>query len=86
MSVGPLRTESVDGWTSRSAQVEGDQLRLVDLELDVWVSAAGEPLILDEDEFAVQPLSEAQRAGAWQGLHALLAMLEARRDVFAMLR
>ena len=63
--------------------IEGDQLRLVDLELDVWVSAAGEPLILDEDEFAVLPLSDAQRAGARRGL---LAMLEARRDAFVMLR
>ncbi len=48
--------------------------------------AAGEPLILDEDEFAVLPLSDAQRAGARRGLQALLAMLEVRRDAFAMLR
>jgi uncharacterized protein len=77
------------GWycdIAEPAVIEGDQLRLVDLELDVWVSAAGEPLILDEDEFAVLPLSDAQRAGARRGLQALLAMLEARRDAFAMLR
>ena len=77
------------GWycdIAEPAVIEGDQLRLIDLELDVWVSAAGGPLILDEDEFAVQPLSEVQRAGARQGLHALFAMLEARRDAFAMLR
>ena len=77
------------GWycdIAEPAVIEGDQLRLIDLELDVWVSAAGEPLILDEDEFAVRPLSEAQRAGARQGVQALLAMLEARRDAFAMLR
>ena len=77
------------GWycdIAEPAVIEGDQLSLIDLELDVWVSASGEPLIVDEDEFAVQPLSDAQRAGARQGLRALLAMLEARQDAFAMLR
>ena len=77
------------GWycdIAEPAVIEGDQLRLVDLELDVWVSAAGEPLILDEDEFAVLPPSDAQRAGARRGLQALLPMLEVRRDAFAMLR
>lgn len=77
------------GWycdIAEPAVIEGDQLKLVDLELDVWVSAAGEPLILDEDEFALRPLSEAQRAGARQGLQALLVMLEARQDAFAALR
>ncbi len=42
------------GWycdIAEPAVIEGDQFTLVDLELDVWVSAAGEPLILDEDEF-----------------------------------
>ena len=77
------------GWycdIAEPAVVEGDQVRLIDPELDVWVSAAGEPLILDKDEFATRPLSDAQRAGARQGLHALLVMLEARRDAFATLR
>jgi predicted RNA-binding protein associated with RNAse of E/G family len=60
---------------------------LVDLDLDVWVSAAGDVVILDEDEFAANPvLSAAQRAGAREGLHTLLRMLEERQDAFAVLR
>jgi len=77
------------GWycdIAEPAVIAGDQLRLVDLELDVWVSAAGEPLVLDEGEFATRPLSAAQRAGARQGLRALLALLAARQDAFATLR
>ena len=77
------------GWycdIAEPAVIAGDQLRLVDLELDVWVSAAGEPLVLDEGEFATRPLSAAQRAGARQGLQALLALLAARQDAFATLR
>jgi hypothetical protein len=53
----------------------------------VWVSAAGDVVILDEDEFAANPvLSAAQRAGAREGLHTLLRMLEERQDAFAVLR
>jgi uncharacterized protein len=77
------------GWYCDIAEptvVAGERVSLVDLELDVWVSAAGAPLILDEEEFARSPLSDAQRTGARQGLQALLAMLAARRDGFATLR
>ena len=78
------------GWycdIAEPATITLDQVRLVDLELDVWVSAAGEAVILDEDEFATSPLlSAAQRAGARGGLQALFQMLEQRLDAFAVLR
>ncbi len=65
--------------------IEQDLVNLV--ELDVWVSAAGEAVVLDEDEFAANPLlSAAQRAGAREGLRALLGMLAERQDAFAALR
>ncbi len=77
------------GWycdVAEPAVIGADEVRLVDLDLDVWVGAAGEPVVLDEDEFAASPwLSAAQRAGACEGLHALLRMLEERRDAFAAL-
>jgi len=67
--------------------IERDRVNLVDLDLDVWVSAAGDVVVLDEDEFAANPwLSTGQRAGARQGLRALLQMLDKRRDAFAALR
>ena len=69
------------------AVIEADRVSLVDLDLDVWVSAAGEAVVLDEEEFAANPwLSAAQRAGARRGLQALLRMLKERRDAFAALR
>src|ERR687895_299392 len=46
------------GWycdVAEPATIAADQVRLVDLELDVWVSAAGEAVVLDEDEFAANP-------------------------------
>ena len=78
------------GWycdIAEPAVIGRDRVSLVDLELDVWVSAAGEAVVLDEDEFAASPwLSAAQRAGARRGLRALLRMFAERRDAFAALR
>jgi len=78
------------GWycdIAEPAVIEGGRVSLVDLDLDVWVSAAGDVVILDEDEFAANVvLSEPQRMGARKGLHALLSMLEERQDAFAVLR
>jgi uncharacterized protein len=79
------------GWycnVTEPAQLVRDSIRQVDLLLDVWVNPAGEPLILDEDEFAiaaVTALTERQRIGARQGLHMLLQILEARQEVFSSL-
>ena len=78
------------GWycdIAEPAVIGEERVSLVDLDLDVWVSPAGKAVILDEDEFAANPmLSDAQRAGARQGLHALLGMLDERQDAFAVLR
>ncbi|HKT21049.1 MAG TPA: DUF402 domain-containing protein, partial [Nitrososphaerales archaeon] len=77
------------GWycdIAEPAVIEQDQIRLVDLELDVWVSALGQPLLLDEDEFETGLLSAAQRKAAQQGVQALLKMLAAREEAFSSLR
>jgi protein associated with RNAse G/E len=78
------------GWycdIAEPAVITEGRISLVYLDLDVWVSAAGEVVILDEDEFAANPvLSATQRAGAREGLHTLLRMLEERQDASAVLR
>lgn len=76
------------GWycdIAEPAVIDQGQIRMVDLELDVWVSVQGQPLVLDESEFETRPLSETQRQMAWKGLQALLTMLEARSGPFAVL-
>lgn len=56
------------GWycnVTEPAQLSQDAIRQVDLLLDVWVNPAGEPLILDEEEFAaaaVTALTERQQS------------------------
>lgn len=63
-----------------------DRIEQVDLLLDVWVSPAGEILILDEDEFAADAtLSAEQRKGAKQGLQELLRMIAERHEAFSTL-
>jgi uncharacterized protein len=77
------------GWYCNIAQpaiIAEDTIEQIDLLLDVWVSPAGKPLLLDEDEFAADTmLSEEQREGARAGLHELLHLLATRQEVFAVL-
>lgn len=74
------------GWycnIAAPASISTERVEQVDLLLDVWVNPAGQPLILDEDEFSADTtLTEAQRNGAEQGLRELLTLIEARREPF----
>jgi len=67
------------GWycnIAEPADIYDDQVKQIDLLLDVWVDPWGTPLILDKDEFEVDTtLNEEQRQGAQQGLHDLLQMI-----------
>ncbi len=75
------------GWYCNIAEpavIFDDHIEQVDLLLDVWVDPAGNPLILDEDEFAADTtLSDERRKGARQGLHELLQMLAAQQEPFS---
>lgn len=75
------------GWycnIAEPAHITEQQIEQVDLLLDVWVSLEGQPLILDEDEFAADTtMSETQQHGARAGLQALLQMIEAHLEMFA---
>src|SRR5258706_3686787 len=59
------------GWycnVAEPAVISEEQIKQVDLLLDIWVNPKGEPLILDEDEFASDPtLTPEQRSGAERG-------------------
>jgi len=78
------------GWycnVAAPAHIEAELVEQVDLLLDLWVAPDGQPLILDEDEFAAdQTLTVEQRHGARQGLRDLLALLAARLEPFTELR
>ncbi len=77
------------GWycnVAEPASIFEDHIEQIDLLLDVWVNAQGDPLILDEDEFdADTTLTDEQRVGARAGLQALLALLATRQEAFASL-
>src|SRR5947209_16424443 len=77
------------GWYCNIAEpavIFDDHIEQVDLLLDVWVDPTGNPLILDEDEFAADTtLSDEQRTKARQGLQALLQLIAARQEMFSRL-
>jgi protein associated with RNAse G/E len=77
------------GWYCNVAQpavIFDDHIEQIDLLLDVWVNPQGQPLLLDEDEFAAATtLTEEQRTGAHAGLQAILQLLATRREAFAPL-
>lgn len=75
------------GWycnVAEPAVITDHRIEQIDLLLDVWVTPTGEPLILDEDEFAASTtLSQEQRSRARAGLDALLQLIAARQEMFA---
>jgi hypothetical protein len=74
-------TGALRGWycnITRPAQFSAAEIIQVDLALDVWVNGDGSSLVLDEDEFAALPLSEADRHAA-QAAAAELQALAAQR-------
>ncbi len=77
------------GWycnIAAPAHIFDDHIEQVDLLLDVWINPQGEPLILDEDEFARDTtLSTVQRQSARNGLQALLSLLADRQEAFSSL-
>jgi predicted RNA-binding protein associated with RNAse of E/G family len=77
------------GWycnIAEPADIANDTIKQIDLLLDVWVNPQGQPLLLDEDEFAAATtLSVEQRNGARHGLQTLMEMLTSREEPFASL-
>jgi predicted RNA-binding protein associated with RNAse of E/G family len=75
------------GWycnITRPASVSADEVASEDLALDLWVAPDGEMQVLDEDEFAVLPLSPREREAAQQALAELQATVA--RKVFPFTR
>ena len=64
----------VKGWycnIGMPAEIEDGVVSYVDLALDLWVSADGEQIVLDEDEFAELHLDEYRKLQALDGLNKL---------------
>jgi len=80
---------TLKGWycnIAEPAHIFDDHIEQIDLFLDVWINPQGEPLILDEDEFARDTtLSTEQRQAARNGLQTLLSLLTDRQEAFSPL-
>lgn len=74
--------DHIKGWycnVGRPAVWEAeDVISYVDLALDLWVSAAGQQVFLDWDEYARLRLDAFTRARAREALHELAAMFESK--------
>ena len=60
-------TGALRGWycnITRPAVITSEEIRAVDLALDLWVSPQGESRVLDEDEFEALALPAAEAAAA----------------------
>jgi len=65
---------NIKGWycnVGMPAEIEDGIVSYVDLALDLWVSANGMQIVLDEDEFDALELSEELKTGALNGLQSL---------------
>jgi hypothetical protein len=74
------------GWycdVTRPIVVRDGVLEVVDLDLDLWRSADGQVLRLDEDEFAASGLAERDPAAARQAVAAIEELERLAADAFA---
>lgn len=72
-------SERLKGWycnICRPAVLGESAIRCEDLALDVWVAPEGEPLVLDEDEFAALAITAEERANCLQALDDLLQLAD----------
>ncbi|HVA23115.1 MAG TPA: DUF402 domain-containing protein [Chloroflexota bacterium] len=79
------RNGRTKGWYCNICQpieLDGDQLRFVDMELDVFVYADGRFVILDEDELAGANLPQAEQDAARAGLAAVVELIVNRKPPF----
>ena len=70
-------SSKLKGWycnVCRPALLGQSTVRCEDLALDVWVTPQGEPLVLDEDEFAALEITAGDRAKSLKALEELLRL------------
>ena len=70
------------GWycnVGRPAVMEGEDLSYVDLALDLLVFPDGRQIVLDEDEFALLPVPDGDRARAQAALEELRGLFAAKK-------
>lgn len=79
------RNGRTKGWycnVCRPLELKDDQLRFVDMELDVYVYPDGRFVILDEDELLASGLPEADQEAARAGLAEVMKLITERRAPF----
>lgn len=79
------RNGRTKGWYCNVCQpieLEGDELRFVDMELDVFVYPDGRFVILDEDELLSANLPQAEQDAARAGLAKVMDLILNRQPPF----
>ena len=79
--------DHLKGWycnIARPACIEVDHVYADDLALDLIVTPEGEPLILDEEEFAALEISPEERQKALETLAELMAMAAEKSGPFGL--
>ncbi|MER3513557.1 MAG: DUF402 domain-containing protein [Chloroflexota bacterium] len=75
--VRAAQDDTLKGWycnITRPAQIEAQDIRSVDLALDLWVYPDRRVVVLDEDEFQALALTPAERRAAESALAELLTL------------
>ena len=78
-------TGQLKGWycnITRPAQIEEHRVAADDLALDVFVYPDGRTLLLDEDEFALLNLPDADNETVWKAVASLQRMVARRQFPF----
>jgi len=73
------------GWycnITKPAIIEEGSVSYVDLALDLWISADGQQIVLDEDELEELNLDEELKQQVYSGLHELEQHFESKNPPF----
>jgi len=79
------RNDRTKGWycnICRPVELDGDQLRFIDMELDVFVYPDGRFVVLDEDELLGSGLPEDDQQAARAGLAEVMELIVERQSPF----
>lgn len=84
--VQDVHTEELKGWycnITRPADIQDDYVAADDLALDVFVYTDGRTLLLDEDEFSLLNIPDADRLSAKKAVEEITHLVATRQPPFA---
>ena len=87
--VHDVADDHIKGWycnMARPAEIEGNIVQSDDLALDLFVHPDGRTALLDDEEFAALPISDAERGHVWDAVDKLIVQAKEGKPPFQIVK